>query len=272
MSDGRYSGCKAGEIDACGKENLGEKLRILACLCVYNELDILPYLLRYFGSQGIEVFIFDNFSNDGTWEYLKDNRYNCSRFDTGGKFCLKENIRRKVEKWHSEKPDWCIYSDADEFPLTTDFKTLSQFIENRSKKGFNVIRQRIAYFYPTGKENFGLQDPRKIFNYYKMKIPRERIFKFGPKVGLTPAAHSVCRMGRVVSDESLKQPIFHYTLRQNWKRLVEQRVKRLRGEFRGAMHVHYKRYAKRGGRVWNTKGLKDLSNPKNELHTFYRGG
>lgn len=249
-------------------------MRILACLCVYNEIDILPYLLRYYGSQGIEVFVFDNFSNDGTWEYLKDNHYHCSRFDTGGKFHLKENIRRKVEKWRSEKPDWCIYSDADEFPLTREFGTLREFIEDRDKKGFNVIRQRIAYFYPTGEEDFGLQDPRKIFNYYRIVKSVERIFEFWPEVKLGSVAHSVSRKAKIVSTESLKQPIFHYTLRQNWKGQSEQRLKRCLGgeELRGGMHVHYGRYLKRGGAVWNADELEDLSNPKSELHAFYVGG
>lgn len=257
-----------------GKITSKKKLRILACLCVYNEIDILPYLLPYLEEQGIEVFVFDNCSNDGTWQYLKDNGYNCKQFDTGGKFCLRENIKRRIGKWRSEKPDWCIYSDADEFPLTREFGTLREFIEDRDKKGFNVIRQRIAYFYPTGKENFGLQDPRKIFNYYRIVKSIERIFKFWPEVKLEATSHSVLRPDKVVNTESLKQPIFHYTLRQNWNRVSEQRLKRCSGgeELRAGMHVHYKRYVKREGTVWNADELEDLSNPKNEFHGFYLGG
>lgn len=187
---------------------------------------------------------------------------------------MRENIRRKIGKWRSEMPNWCIYSDADEFPLTVEFGTLREFIEDRDKKGFNVIRQRIAYFYPTGKENFGLRDPRKIFNHYRIVKSVERIFKFKPEVKLSPTAHSVSRKKKIVSIESLKQPIFHYTLRRNWNKLAKQRLKRCLGgkELRRGLHIHYKRYVKRKGTVWSVKELEDLSNPKSELHAFYLGG
>jgi len=117
-------------------------MRILACGVVWNEIDILPYLLKYLKAQGVDVFIFDNDSTDGTWEYLQDNKIKCERLSSGGKFSLVQFIKKMTAKWHELKPDWCIYLDADEFPLTFQFPTLKRLIEIRDEipwKSIDII-------------------------------------------------------------------------------------------------------------------------------------
>ena len=43
-------------------------INIAQVSCVYNEIDILPNQIKYIKSQGLEPYVLDNYSTDGTWE------------------------------------------------------------------------------------------------------------------------------------------------------------------------------------------------------------
>jgi len=251
-------------------------LRILACLCVYNEIDILPYLLKYLTSQGIEVFVFDNFSTDGTWEYLNDLHYRCERLDTGGEFNLKAILDKKMELFHREKPDWCIYQDADEFILTSEFKTLKEFITDRDRKGYTVINQLRVFFLPTGEENYELGDPRKVFRYYDrgcwFDTPNacsDRIFKYSEDMVILEGAHHVITGDYRVSREGLDNPIFHYPYREFREQKIRERRERSKKEYSEKnLHRHYYEFIPE---KWDKKNLTDIRDPENPLYKFYTG-
>lgn len=261
------------------KRKPGKKLRILSCLCAYNEMDILPHLLKYLHSQGIDTFTFDNYSTDGTWEFLKDNHYDCARLNTNGQLNLVQIIKAKMQKWNKEKPDWCIYQDSDEFPLTSEFPTLREFIENRGETGYNAISQTRVPFLPTGEENSLKDDPRRIFKYYhhtfrcapNMPVRSERIFQYSPHIDLaTGAGHFVQGLGEKTSKETLKNPIFHYPLRKNPEMKTRQRLERCPDtELNKHWHIHYVRMIESGKFTWDKNELSDISNPKDPLYGFY---
>jgi len=254
-------------------------VKILACGVVYNEIDILPYLLDHFKSQEVEVFIFDNFSTDGTWEYLQDNRIACERLESDGKFSLVQFIIRMTEKWKEVKPDWCIYSDADEFPLTFQFSSLKKLIEDRDKKGFNVIRQTRLNFRPTGTEDFSLGEPRKIYRYYFINFPDgkghpqcERIFKYCDGINLVDSGgHIVKGFDKRVSIESLDNPIFHYSMRENAKEKTLQSFnRRMRDEetVRLRWNVHYKKFIDENKWIWSKDELSSIENRTHALQIY----
>lgn len=244
---------------------------ILACLCVYNEIDVLPYLLQHLNSQGISIFVFDNFSTDGTWKFLKHNHFACERLDTHNQLNLGMIIEAKIKKWHSVKPKWCIYQDADEFPFTSEFRTLSEFIMDRDRKGFNAINQLLYQFMPTGEEDFSKGNPRRIFEYYGRPSRRERIFKYYP--GLTfgrSGGHSPKRGDKRVSKEDSKNPIFEYSLRKNPEMKIRERLKRCpKIDLIRGWHGHYTRMAKQKKLIWAREKLSKISEPQNPLYRFY---
>lgn len=252
-------------------------MKILACGVVYNEIDILPYLLDHFKSQGIEVFIFDNFSNDGTWEYLQKNNIPRERIFSDGKFSLVQFIKKMTLKWHEIQPDWCIYSDADEFPLTFQFSSLQELISDRDRRGFNVIKQTRVNFRPTGTEDFSKGDPRKIFRYYfidwpdeKWNVQCERIFKYSEEIDIVSGAgHVVGLFDKKVSLETLNNPIFHYTMRQHAKEKI------LRTFFRYSIdeetiklgwNAHYAKFIEKNKWLWDKKELHDIEDPGDDLY------
>lgn len=252
-------------------------MKVLACGVVYNEIDILPYLLDYYKSQGIDVFIFDNFSDDGTWEYLLEHKIDCGRLPSDGKFSLVQFILKMQMIWHSFKPDWCIYLDADEFPLTFQFPTLKAFIEARDALGFNVIKQTRVNFRPTGTEDFNKGDPLKIYRYYFINWPTgnwntdcERIFKYSPKIdALTYAGHKVKFPNRNLSPETLANPIFHYTIRKNAKEKIHRLyLRRNRDTETSKMgwNTHYKQFVQDNKWIWDPKELHDIQDPDDELY------
>ena len=51
-----------------------KKLKIVQISCVYNEMEYLPHQLKYIKSQGLDVYVIDNCSTDGTWEWLQENK------------------------------------------------------------------------------------------------------------------------------------------------------------------------------------------------------
>lgn len=250
---------------------MGRNPVILACLCVYNEMDILPYLLKHLNSQGISIFIFDNYSTDGTWKFLRHNHFACERLDTHNQLNLELIIQTKIKKWHSVRPKWCIYQDADEFSFTSEFRTLSEFITDRDRKGFNVISQKRYQFMPTGKEDFSKGDPRKIFEYYgKHPLRMERIFKYYPGLNFgRSGGHSIKRENKRVSLEGSQNPILEYSLRKNPEITVRERLKRCpRIELIRGWHGHYTRMAKQRRLVWKREKLFRISDPGNLLYRF----
>jgi len=257
------------------KKKRMEKLKILACLCVYNEMDILPNLLDHLKSQDIDVFVFDNYSTDGTWEYLKKNGIDYEKLDTGEKLDLGKIIEAKMRKWNEVKPDWCIYQDADEFPLTSEFSTLRELIEDRDKKGFDVINQLRVTFLPVGEEIFDGKSPRETFHYYdknywfsSTNACSDRIFKYKKGIRLSGGAHHILFSLRR-SKEGLDNVIFHYPYREFAKRQVEERKSRsLESEVKRGLHKHYfESYPK--GFIWSKEGKGDIRNFEDPLHKFY---
>jgi len=250
-------------------------MKILACGVVHNEIDVLPYLLEYYKTQGVDVFIFDNISNDGTWEYLLDNGVECERLESDGGFDLVHFIEKREEKWKEAKPDWCIFLDADEFPLTFQFTSLNEMIENRDKQGFNVIKQTRVNFRPTGSEDFKKGNPRKIYRYYFINFPEgkghpqcERIFKYCDDINVVRGAgHTVYGFDKKVSIEPLDNPIFHYSMRENAKEKTHERFNR-RSKDENApkrWNTHYKKYIEKDKWLWAPDELNDIKNPKDPL-------
>ena len=92
-------------------------MRTLCILTIYNEIKFLPYKLQYCIDNNLDLYVIDNMSNDGSWEWLQENNIKSHRFDTDGMFYLKALQKEMVKTVHKEKPDWAIYNGCDLFPL-----------------------------------------------------------------------------------------------------------------------------------------------------------
>ena len=72
-------------------------------------------MVNYYIKQGCDIFVMDNFSNDGTYEWLLENNISTTRIDTNDSFYLSKLQRALVEEIKKISPDWIIYTGVDMF-------------------------------------------------------------------------------------------------------------------------------------------------------------
>ena len=139
---------------------------VVNIICSYNELRYLPKVVQYYHNEGIEVYVADNYSVDGTWEWLNDNRIPCERFDTDGCFDLvaQQKLRLKlIDKFPAA--EWIIYGDADEFIVSTG-KLLDIFTRS-SIANANLLRAPSLNLKNTGESI--KSDPTRNYFYYETR-------------------------------------------------------------------------------------------------------
>lgn len=112
-------------------------MKILSIANVYNEINFLKYRLKWSKYNQFDLFIVDNMSNDGTYEFLKQHQIAHSRIDTDGAFhlfMLQEEINKKI---HEIKPDWVIYHGADMFYFSENGCRYD--IERADSEGYELL-------------------------------------------------------------------------------------------------------------------------------------
>jgi hypothetical protein len=131
------------------KENRNE-VKILAIAFVWNEREYLPKALEYYRKQGLDVYVIDNYSDDGTWQYLQEQGIASHRFDTHGAFhltMLQDEMKRVLDL---QQPDWFVWFSPDLFHIFTRL-TVRQAVETASMLGFNQIKSECYHLKPTGE-------------------------------------------------------------------------------------------------------------------------
>jgi len=131
---------------------------ILLITFVYNERPYIEDMINYYKTQGVSIYIIDNISNDGTFEWLKEN-VECSQFDTNESFdlrLLQKELQRIV---YLKKPDWVIYASADLYYVFD--KTISETIKEANRLGYNQLSVRCY-----GALNTGEKEQTSLFKHY----------------------------------------------------------------------------------------------------------
>jgi glycosyltransferase involved in cell wall biosynthesis len=104
---------------------------------VYNELPYLPTVIKFWEAQGVDCYIIDNFSNDGTWEWLQEHKIKSHRFSTNDSFDLVALLQEITKTIHEVKPDWVIYGAADMYYWYG--APIKEVIKTAIEKGCDVI-------------------------------------------------------------------------------------------------------------------------------------
>lgn len=128
----------------------------MKCLVVafcYNERKYIEDFVHYYRHQGCDLFILDNHSTDGTYEWLVANRVATKILPTGGQFHLKKLQRGLLYNIKEINPDWVVYSGIDVF-FSFD-KTVRETIEEADQSGHNLIGVKYFNMYNTGEKRTG---------------------------------------------------------------------------------------------------------------------
>jgi len=133
-------------------------LRVVAVLATYNERRFVGPCIEHFRRHGVETYLIDNCSDDGTVEiaerYLGEGLLGIETLPReSGAFSLVAQMRRKEEAIARLDADWLIHADADELRLPPPgHDTLTEALEVVDEAGYNAINFTEYTFVPTQEE------------------------------------------------------------------------------------------------------------------------
>lgn len=201
-------------------------MRIFWAFCIYNEIELLPYKIDYMNRNEIDYYIFDNMSNDRSWEWLQDNKIPSERFDSKDMFHHSINSELLLSKIYDEKADWCINTECDVFYIHKD-KNLRQVIEDADKYGFNSIVPNIVSFefLFTGEEKPG-SDPRLTYMYYFISRRKDIKFaKYFDIIGIRADSIDISSRKRCFPEDLV---MLHYSIRHDAKDRKAEQFQRMK--------------------------------------------
>jgi len=147
-------------------------MRVLAIAFVYNELPYLPFAVNYYREQGCELYVIDNYSKDGTWEWLQENKIPSHRFDSKEAFQLAWLQGEMIKTLHILKPDWFLWFAPDLFHVFDS--TIYETIGLMNRAGFNLIKSPCYSIKNTG-EKFGIP----LQNHYGWGVVNNKVLLVG---------------------------------------------------------------------------------------------
>lgn len=112
-------------------------MKILTITFAYNELEYLKDYVNYYRSQGTDVYIIDNYSNDGTYEWLIENGIPHHRVNSNETFDLRVLQKDLERTLHILKPDWIVYAGIDLFNVFD--KSVYDTIVEADSLGYNQL-------------------------------------------------------------------------------------------------------------------------------------
>jgi hypothetical protein len=144
--------------NANGTLSTPDTFRVVAFVPVLNEIDVLELTLQYLIDQGIDVYVLDKWSTDGSYElthdYLGRGVIGLERFPREGPMKVDTQVAllRRVEHMASTIPaDWFVYHDADERRVSPwTGVTLRDGLFRVDQQKFNAIDHTVIEFLPAG--------------------------------------------------------------------------------------------------------------------------
>lgn len=159
------------------------EVSVLAVINAYNEADMIEETIYYLLTQGIDVRLVDNWSNDGTYEkglaMAKQwpQQVTVERFpeEPTGKYEWEKLLRHTVDCGTASGYDWVMHQDADEIRETPwQQANLRQAISHADALGYNAIDFTVLDFRPVEP------DAVKREGDCRMRLP---FFEFGKRPG-----------------------------------------------------------------------------------------
>lgn len=125
-------------------------MNVVVAAFAYNELKYLPSMIDYYRKQDCDFVILDNYSTDGTYEWLVDNGITTGRVNTNDAFWLDVLNRQLSKAVATVKPDWVIYCGID---IRYFFKgTIREEIQKAEEQRCSIIKTNVFSAYNTGEK------------------------------------------------------------------------------------------------------------------------
>lgn len=156
-------------------------MKILCIMTAYNEIKFLPYKKKFCDNNNIKMYVIDNMSTDGTYEWLLDNNIHTHRVDTHDMFDLAKLQREIIATIHRvvPHPDWIIYNGVDLFPVV--LPDMETELARLDKEGCTLASMPTCAFYNTGEE-WDTYDPINTYFYYGGSPSYTMIHKYSSNI------------------------------------------------------------------------------------------
>jgi len=230
-------------------------MRYLYITHIWNEIDYLPLKVKWCKENGLGIYILDNYSDDGSWEWLKQNKIASERINTGGSFHLSilqkatDTIIKKI------RPEWVIYLGMDSFAMTDN--KLCDEITQASKKGFNIIQMTWGNMLNTGEPRDKFDPFNTYYFYARIRQKIRLIWKFHLHAKLFADEIIYPKPKKILDLEGI---ILNYgntkSLNQRKETLRRRRKAWNRGLIKG-WGTHYLSYVKTNW-IWDATKVPDI--------------
>jgi hypothetical protein len=296
--DPAFAGEYAGECVAlAGREAAapvaGRAAKALALMRCYNEKDMIEECVRSLLAQGLDVFVVDDASTDGTVEILealarstprlsldKDTRKGCVHFQHVELLAL---LDQRAQRAAMEGYEWMMFLDVDEIRCSVwPDRTLAESFAHVESLGYNAVDFTVADFrYAKGQqmtsEPYESQMPWFEFGLRPGHFMQIKAWRHVPgmKATLAPKrGHEVFFEGRRVFP--LKFLMKHYPLRgpeHARKKLYQDRFPRYEpAQVAKGSHIQYNAYRDKEPEGWNPAELLTWDERSHSRHLFERLG
>jgi len=237
--------------------NVNEKsVKALGIIACYNEIDIIEAAIRSMIAQGLEVYLIDNWSNDGTFELLEilqsELNFKLERFPDDGPAAVYDwtgLLSRKEEVALMYPGYWIVHGDADEIRISPwNGVNLANAFAVAERYGSNAIDYLILNYRPIDDGFVAGVDPQEYFRYYEIASSNDLRYQIKTWKQGNHRVDLVSRGGHFVQFEDMKVFPYkfickHYPLRSVQhasKKINFDRIARFSPEERAkGWHSHY---------------------------------
>ena len=244
------------------KDKPGMKV-IMYNLC-YNEEKLLPWKHKYCKDQNIELFVIDNYSTDGSVDYMNEHGIRYKQVDTKGAFDLRILLKETNKQIKIDKPDWFVFAGMDLFFINKDY-TIFELCDRVGKKGFSMIEMGFSTFYHTEESDDYEGNPFE--KYFYCNVSKKKFKLISDKNGVVGVDTVTNRHGKVYKDGGMIFEMQAYKDIKNRFENLERRKEAWKKGMNKNQGVHYVKHAKKGF-LWNKDKLTDIR--KNKYYELYK--
>jgi hypothetical protein len=213
---------------------------VVAIVSVFNEVDIIIRSLEKMLTQGINVYLIDNWSNDGTYEAVLDGLgsklVGIERFPVAGpheNFDLHSLLTRKEEIAKTLGANWFIHCSADEIRCAPwPGMSLRDAIYRVDQEGYNVIDHTVAEFHPVNNDFQPGDDFEDYFRYFNFGTQPADFIRVNAWKNTGQPISLAARGGHQVVFEGRRIYPYKFLLKQYSFRSQEQGERKLFGSGR----------------------------------------
>lgn len=247
-----------------------DKFKVLAIMHAYNEADILEMTLEYLLSQEIDVYVVDNWSDDGTYEIANlfhekyPERVFLERFPVEGKqdFYDWYHQLERTERLSLEKDyNWYIHYDVDEMRIAPwKNRNLREAIYYIDYLGYNLIENTVIDFKLTQDEheNIFMQDTYFDFRHYKAGFRQRKTWKKNDFIDLKKSGGHIAKIEypRIFPLKILNRHYPFRSMEQARKKVfVDRKPRFIKEKEKLGWHGHYDYILKDEDLLTNTSKL-----------------